>query len=615
MEISIITKLIFAIAIIIINISASASYNFNQYFSHIDNQKISKLNDQSLKLKYSNNDNADSKDNSDITNEETTPKSAKAQLANLNDINYGIKLGLGSPIQIFNCIITTKSKDFWINGKKCSNCNKQTNIFDESNSKTFVKSDVTGYYNYTHKGVEGFIASDQLLLPEIYTSEINDFMYVTKQWRLDNIFFDGVFSISFPGEYFVQLKKKGLIEKAQCGLLLRPVNENSYLTIGEYDKSIVADNTLIFWEDVDIKDDDDDKIEEKSKIIDESSPNVNIRLLIDSQLNGKEMPEINNDNENESKHLFNFTSFDHLVEEYENNININIKNLNNTNISTNSNIKDNIESSKSSNKQLAFSFSTNSEKVYTSKGSKPKWTITATDFKLNDNSIFKDNNNKDNGNDNKIKLIVDSMTYGFNIPKKHFFDFKDHLFPAESNCQISRNNYFNCNCNENLISKYPNITFSLNNGNKLVFTPDEYIILNINQIDYSDTCKVLISINYDDDLWSLGTTALNKYYTLFDYENKKVGFYNVKQSSENPGNKIIMMSIIIIASSCVFFILIYILYRKFYNYNESNNNNNNNNDNAGNVGNEHNVDNDALINERNRINSNSNNSNNSNNNS
>ena len=44
-------------------------------------------------------------------------------LQNFNNVNYGLRLGLGSPYQLFNLIVNSRSESMWVQGKNCTNCN------------------------------------------------------------------------------------------------------------------------------------------------------------------------------------------------------------------------------------------------------------------------------------------------------------------------------------------------------------------------------------------------------------------------------------------------------------------------------------------------------------
>ena len=358
-------------------------------------------------------------------------------LINVANVNYGMRISLGSPgNQYFNVIVDSKTTSNWILGTDCNNCNPRTNRFDVNRSSSYKKLDGISQFNYTYEGVTGQNSLDLLGLNSMnLKSSQTKFAVINDQWRLDNLQFDGIISLSFPGEYFKSLKSLNYIKEAIIGLNLRDSNSQSYLTIGVPEKI----KPKILWQDI---------------FLIENNPHAN-------------------------------------------------------------------------------------------------WNFKSKSISLDTELILTDKN-----------FIINSMSNLISIPKKDFFMFKDKFFPTNSNCQINSGNYFICQCNQEIIKNYKNIRVTLDNG-VLEIQPSDYLGYNVNSYDYDNYCKVLISLNYKDDFWMLGSNFINKYFTLFDFDNNKVGFYLNDDNNSSGGSNVLMITIMILVGSIIFFSLIYLLYKRF----------------------------------------------------
>ena len=103
-------------------------------------------------------------------------------------------------------------------------------------------------------------------------------------------------------------------------------------------------------------------------------------------------------------------------------------------------------------------------------------------------------------------------------------------------------------CKERNLANYPDIVFNLC-GNKMALNPIDYIEI------YDDFLLIFIQIyNGNEELIILGDTFMRKYYTVFNLEEKKVGF-----ALANPGLDKLIKWDWNIGSRLIFYILIKLL--------------------------------------------------------
>ena len=168
-------------------------------------------------------------------------------------------------------------------------------------------------------------------------------------------------------------------------------------------------------------------------------------------------------------------------------------------------------------------------------------------------------NNKNSSMNKSQKLILDSSTNSFLIPKNFFFDNIDLIFPEEGNCQILMSGEFLCECDENFKKKFGNFQFIID---------DEILFINVTDyiaFDSSITgsnCYASININYENDYWYAGSTILNNYYSIFDVDNNTLSLFNEHFDIETNAQFIITFTIVFLISICIFFGG-YMLYKKY----------------------------------------------------
>ena len=167
------------------------------------------------------------------------------------------------------------------------------------------------------------------------------------------------------------------------------------------------------------------------------------------------------------------------------------------------------------------------------------------------------------------KIILDTFSYNFYIPKKFFFDNIDKIFPKKSRCQVQMSGSFICKCDENYKNYFPNFVFEFNDGNKLFVNTTDYI-----SYDSSITgtnCFVYIVVNYNNDYFIAGNNVLNNYYSIFNVDEKILSFYPLNNSNEKL--QILLMFIVFSILSLVIFFGSYYLYKKYLsNFNNEINN-------------------------------------------
>ena len=181
---------------------------------------------------------------------------------------------------------------------------------------------------------------------------------------------------------------------------------------------------------------------------------------------------------------------------------------------------------------------------------KTQWYLNAKNVKIN---------NKNATMNESQKLILDSSTSLFLIPKKFFFDNIDLIFPEEGNCQVLNSGDFLCECDKNFKKKFGNFQFIINDEILFINVTD-YISLDSSIIGMN--CYVIININYENDYWYAGTNVLNNYYSVFDIDNNTLSFYIENSDNEVDAQFIIIFIIAFLISICICF-GVYMIYKKY----------------------------------------------------
>ena len=167
-------------------------------------------------------------------------------------------------------------------------------------------------------------------------------------------------------------------------------------------------------------------------------------------------------------------------------------------------------------------------------------------------------------NKEKQKLIFDTSTYNIYIPKTFFFDNIDLILPKNGKCQVQLSGTFLCQCNEKFKSIFPDFIFLIDKETLFINVTD-YVIFDSSVS--GNNCYVSFIVNYYNNLWIIGNSILNNYYTIFDIDNNFVKLYD-KKVKLNVKAEFIFMLFLLILFICFIIFATYIIYKK-YNYQQN----------------------------------------------
>ena len=102
-------------------------------------------------------------------------------------------------------------------------------------------------------------------------------------------------------------------------------------------------------------------------------------------------------------------------------------------------------------------------------------------------------------NKSEYKLTLDMSASKFYIPRHFFINNVDKILPKDAKCQITREGYFQCQCDEEYKTKFGNFKFITEDGIEFWVNATDYMIY---QSSISGSrCNVHLVINYDNDLF------------------------------------------------------------------------------------------------------------------
>ena len=179
------------------------------------------------------------------------------------------------------------------------------------------------------------------------------------------------------------------------------------------------------------------------------------------------------------------------------------------------------------------------------------------------------------------KLTLDMSNSFFYIPKNFFIKNVQKIFPKEAKCQMTRNGYFSCQCDEDYKTKFGNFIFISETGVEFLVNVTDYMTY---QSSISGSrCNVYLVINYENDLFIGGITVMNNYYNIFNIENKTFSILPKEDENIKQTGKFILLFFIVLVSAFIILFGGYYFYNKLVINNptgliqENNNNANENN--------------------------------------
>jgi len=140
------------------------------------------------------------------------------------------------------------------------------------------------------------------------------------------------------------------------------------------------------------------------------------------------------------------------------------------------------------------------------------------------------------------------------VPSKVYTAMYDDICGSWFRTCITRDHDILWNCTETSQSYFDDLTFTVG-GMQVIMTAYEYTARSNYRTDY---CKLQFK---EGDNWVLGTAFLSKFYTVFDFEQQRVGFAAAKHESEMATWLIVMIVIVLLLAlgccvgACIFVVV------------------------------------------------------------
>lgn len=162
-------------------------------------------------------------------------------------------------------------------------------------------------------------------------------------------------------------------------------------------------------------------------------------------------------------------------------------------------------------------------------------------------------------NDKEQKLMFDTTTYQFHIPRDFFYANLQMIIPVP--CQIQLNGLFYCKCLEMSPNIFPTYDFIVGNE-KISITPEHYLSFDLS----NHNCILHININYYTEYWIIGLSLLKNNHTLIDFDSSppRMAFVTQQVPQKNQATTFIIVFATVSIISCLLFVGGYFLYNKYY---------------------------------------------------
>jgi len=114
-------------------------------------------------------------------------------------------------------------------------------------------------------------------------------------------------------------------------------------------------------------------------------------------------------------------------------------------------------------------------------------------------------------------MMADSGTSLNMLPDVDYYKIKNHFF-ADKHCVVLPNTLTACDCTEEEQKAVPDIRFKID-GKEYLITRDQWY-------ERGSTGKCAIKFMHGPGMgfWILGVNFFTNYYSVFDYENMRIGF-------------------------------------------------------------------------------------------
>ena len=149
----------------------------------------------------------------------------------------------------------------------------------------------------------------------------------------------------------------------------------------------------------------------------------------------------------------------------------------------------------------------------------------------------------------------------FYIPREFFVNNVQKIFPKDAKCQIARDGYFVCQCDEDYKTKFGSFVFENEQGTKFYVNATDY--MSFQSSIYGSECEVHLVMNYDNDLFIGGITVLNNYYSVFDVDNMILKIRAKDDLNQKETTKYILAFFIVAIIAIIILFGGYFLYNKY----------------------------------------------------